>query len=101
MLILRVHRWQLLAKFSIYLVNLSCISRSCHLTCAKVATKSPGLAIFPRTCVARLNRNADNYHMCDMSTWQSLIFLMASLVMRGWQLQVVDASTWNKNCHVL
>ena len=81
MLILGVRRWQLLAKVAMYLVKLPCFSRSCHLTCVKVVTKACGLAIFPPTLVARFYGNADNYHMCETSTWQSLMFLMASAVM--------------------
>ena len=81
MLILGVRRWQLLVKVAMDLMKMPCISRSCHLTCVKVATKACGLAIFPPTYVERFYDNAENYHMCETSTCQSMMFLMASLVM--------------------
>ena len=74
MLILGVRRWQLLAKVVMCLAKLPYFSRSCHLACAKIVIKARGLAIFPPTRVTHFYGNADNYHMYDTSTGQSLMF---------------------------
>ena len=77
MTILGVHIWGLLAKVVMYFGKLSCISRSCYLTCAKVATKNVWachlsthtcvmfLWQFYRARVASLVANHDNFHVSD------------------------------------